>query len=178
MVEPPGHTMRISITGTPGVGKTVTAEKVSTVLQVTHINISKTAVTMGAVIKKDRDTSVVDVDILRKTLEKMDNIVIDSHFAEVFDVDFVFVLRCEPKILYKRLKERGYTEEKIKENVMAEILDYCLIHALDYHNPEKIFEVYTGEEIIALVHNPVVKKSLAFGSRTHFLTEDNLALVE
>lgn len=169
--------MRISITGTPGVGKTVTAEKVSTVLQLTHMNITKTAVTMGAALKKDNNT-YVDVDILRKKLEKMDNIVIDSHFAEMFDVDFVFVLRCEPKILYKRLKERGYSKEKIKENVMAEILDYCLIHALDYHNPEKIFEVYTGEEIIALVHNPVIKKSVAFGSRTHFLTEDNLALVE
>ena len=110
-----GHVMRISITGTPGVGKTKAAEKVSTVLQLTHINVSQAAVTTGAVVQKDEDTSVVDVDILRKKLEKMDDIVIDSHFAEVFDADFVFVLRCEPKILYNRLKERGYTKEKIKE---------------------------------------------------------------
>lgn len=173
-----GHGMRISITGTPGVGKTKTAEKVSTALQLTHIDVSQAAGTMGAVVQKDENTSVVDVDILRKKLEKMDDIVIDSHFAEVFDVDFVFVIRCEPKILYNRLKERGYTEEKIKENVMAEILDYCLIHALDYHDPEKIFEVYKIEEIVHLVKNPVKEKSLAFGSKTHFLTEENLALVE
>lgn len=171
--------MRIAITGTPGVGKTSTAQKVSKILGLTHVNISEIAGDMGAVITKEKDTSVVNIDILKEKLD-IDNIIIDSHFAEVFDVDFVFVLRCEPKVLYKRLKKREYTKEKIKENVMAEILDYCLVNSLEYHDPEKIFEICNNfvKEIISIVKTPQRKRSLAYGSRTHFLTEENLQLVE
>ncbi|MGD2251113.1 MAG: adenylate kinase family protein [Candidatus Methanofastidiosia archaeon] len=173
--------MRIAITGTPGVGKTTTAQELSEYLGFTHVNVSEVASDMGAVITKEGDTSVVNIDILKEKLD-MDDIIIDSHFAEVFEVDFVFVLRCEPKVLYKRLEERGYSKEKIKENVMAEILDYCLVNSLIYHEPEQIFEVYTNfvEEIVLIVENPQrqTKRSLAYGSRTHFLTEENLQLVE
>ncbi|KYK32766.1 MAG: hypothetical protein AYK19_14910 [Theionarchaea archaeon DG-70-1] len=171
--------MRISITGTPGVGKTAAAEKLSKILGLTHIDVSKAAFKMGAVVKEDESSSVVDVDTLKENLEKMDDIIIDSHFSEVFDVDFVFVLRCEPKTLYTRLRERGYPEKKVKENVMAEILDYCLMNALDYHDAEKIFEIAENatDEILSIVENPTKERSLAFGSKTHFLTEENLTLV-
>lgn len=169
--------MKIGITGTPGVGKTAVAEKVSKVLGFTHIDVSQVAHEMGAVVEEE--PCVVDVDVLKEKIEKMDDIIIDSHFAEVFDVDFVFVLRCEPKILYNRLKKRGYSDKKVKENVMAEILDYCLINALEYHGAEKIFEITENavEKILSIVENPARERSLAFGSETHFLTEENLALV-
>ena len=161
-------------------GKTSLAEYVSRELGLTHIDVSQIALEMGAVVKQDGNSSVVDTDILSKKLEDMDNIIIDSHFAEMFDVDIVFVLRCEPKILYKRLKERGYSQEKIIENVEAEILDYCLISALENHDLEKVFEIYENaeEEILELVKNPVRERSAACGSKTHFLTEENLKLVE
>lgn len=155
------------------------AQKVSEILGITHIDISQAASEKGAVIKREQGSSVVDVDVLKKKL-RMEDIVIDSHFAEVFEVDFVFVLRCEPKILYKRLTERGYPEEKVKENVEAEILDYCLISAQEYCEAEKIFEIHENpvEEILSILENPVREKSLASGSSTCFLTEENLKLIE
>ena len=172
--------MRIAITGTPGVGKTVTAEKLSKLLHMTHINISRIAEEMGAVTGKNGDTSLVDTDILRQKIEAMDDIIIDSHFSELFEVNFVFVLRCQPKILYERLKKRGYSEEKIKENVEAEILDYCLINALEHHDAETVFEICENavNEICALVKNPVKNRSAASGSMTRFLTEENLRLLD
>lgn len=172
--------MRIAVTGTPGVGKTFVAEKLCGVLGLTHINVSKVAHELGAVLEEDEGSSVVDVDILKEKIDEMDDIVIDSHFAEVFDADFVFVLRCEPKILYKRLTERGYSEEKVKENVEAEILDYCLISAQEYCKAEKIFEIHKNpvEEILSILENPVRERSLASGSSTCFLTEKNLKLIE
>lgn len=172
--------MRIVITGTPGVGKTSVAAEVSTVLGLTHIDVSKAAREMGIAVEKDNDTFEVDVDILKKKLKDMDDIIIDSHFAEMFDADLVFVLRCEPKILHRRLTERGYSERKVKENVEVEILDYCLVNALEYHSPEKIFEITENavEEIVKVAETPARERSLASGSRTWFLTEENLKLIE
>lgn len=171
--------MRIAVTGTPGVGKTLVAEELSNVLELTHIDVSKVASEMGAVLE-DEDSSVVDVDILKEKIDEMDDIIIDSHFAEVFDVDYVFVLRCEPEILFNRLVKRGYSEKKVKENVMAEILDYCLMNALEHHPADRIFEITKDavKEIVSIVENPSREKSLACGSTTHFLTEENLNLVE
>jgi adenylate kinase len=171
--------MRIAITGTPGVGKTSAAGKVSEALGLTYIDISEIAKKRGAVVGKEGDSLVVDVEVIRKSLRSADNIVIDSHFAEMFDVDFVFVLRCEPVLLYERLKVRGYPQEKIRENVMAEILDYSLQNALKFHDAGKIFEILENpvEEIVSIVSDPSPGKSAAYGSKTQFLTEENLNLV-
>lgn len=171
--------MRIAITGTPGVGKTSAAREVSEALRLTYIDISTLAKERGAVVGKEEDSLVVDVEVMKKSLESVDDIVIDSHFAEMFDVDFVFVLRCEPVILYERLKARGYSQEKIRENVMAEILDYSLQNALKFHDAGKIFEILGNPvaEIISIIGDPAPRKSAAHGSKTQFLTEENLNLV-
>ncbi|MGC1120783.1 MAG: adenylate kinase family protein [Candidatus Methanofastidiosia archaeon] len=171
--------MRIAITGTPGVGKTSAAREVSEALGLTYIDISTLAKERGAVIGKEEDSLVVDVEVMKKSLESVDDIVIDSHFAEMFDVDFVFVLRCEPVILYERLKARGYSQEKIRENVMAEILDYSLQNALKFHDAGKIFEILENPvaEITSIIGDPAPGKSAAHGSKTQFLTEENLNLV-
>ncbi|MBU7014266.1 MAG: adenylate kinase family protein [Theionarchaea archaeon] len=171
--------MRIAITGTPGVGKTSVAREISEALGLTLIDISAVAEKSGAVVGKEEDSLVVDVETVKKSLESVDNIVIDSHFAEMFDVDFVFVLRCEPSTLCERLKARGYSQEKIRENVLAEILDYSLQNALTFHQPEKIFEILENpvREIVSVINNPDTKRSAACGSKTQFLTEENLALV-
>jgi adenylate kinase len=172
--------MRIAITGTPGVGKTATAKKLSEILHMTHINVSKVAHEMGAVTGENGNTSLVDTDILRQKIEKMDDIIIDSHFSELFEADLVFVLRCEPKILYERLKKREYPDEKIKENVEAEILDYCLINALKHHDAETVFEICENaiDEIITIVKNPLKERSAAYGCQAWFLTEENLKLIQ
>lgn len=172
--------MKVAITGTPGVGKTTVAREVGALLHLQHIEIAKFAREWGAVIEEEDGTLIVDEDILKERIDAMDDVVIDSHFSEIFNVDYVFVLRCEPKILYERLKERGYSLQKVKENVLAEILDSCLINALQHHPPQRVFEINENpvEEIVSIVKNPSPHKSLLHGSKTAFLTEENLTLVE
>ncbi|MBU7031884.1 MAG: dephospho-CoA kinase [Theionarchaea archaeon] len=171
--------MKVALTGTPGTGKTTIAKEIAQRCGMTHIDVSKMAREVNAVIAQEKETLVVDQDIIGEKIRDMDNIIIDSHFAHVFEVDLVFVLRCEPSILFERLKRRNYSEEKIRENVMAEILDFCVLDALEYHAPEKIFEIHEDpvRQILKILDDPVEERSLVHGSRTHFLTEENLALV-
>lgn len=53
----------------------------------------------------------------------------------------VFVLRCEPRELARRLKSKGYKPAKIMENLWAEILDYPLQEALAVYGPSKVHEL-------------------------------------
>ena len=77
--------------------------------------------------------NVVNVERMEKllaaSLKKQESFVVEGHLACEFGVpaDAVVVLRCDPRVLKKRLEERKYPVEKIRENVLAELLDYCLI---------------------------------------------------
>lgn len=116
--------MKIIITGVPGTGKT----------SVANVLAEKT----GWPIIRANDLvhrEYVDTRKLRMkalwTIKNMDNAILEGHlFCEVkLPVDHVIVLRTRPDVLEERLKPRGYPEKKIRENVMAEMLDYCLSRA-------------------------------------------------
>ena len=65
--------------------------------------------------------------------------------------DRVIVLRCHPDELRKRLAFKGWSEEKVQENVYAEILDVILIETLDVHPEEHIFEIDTTGKSVVIV---------------------------
>jgi len=50
-------------------------------------------------------------------------------------------LRCGPEELEDRLKNRGYSEKKIAENVLAEILGECMSDAIDVCGLEKVYQI-------------------------------------
>jgi adenylate kinase len=60
----------------------------------------------------------------------------------------VIILRCRPDILKSRLLKRGYSKEKIRENVEAEALDVILVETLDIHPPGNILEIDTTSATI------------------------------
>lgn len=84
-----------------------------------------------------------------------------------------FVMRCDPAILEKRLTERGYSTNKVLENVQAEILNEGTVNMVEVVNKDMIFEVdtskYTGNETAQIIHkvflNPVFgKEKFSFGN--------------
>ena len=60
-----------------------------------------------------------------KNQEKNQNIIIDSHLSHYLNSDYCFVVKTDLKTLKKRLQKRKYSEQKIKDNLEAEIFDIC-----------------------------------------------------
>jgi adenylate kinase len=116
---------RIIITGTPGTGKSMIARRLASDLGAELIDIAMIARKSGLVQNHE-----VDIQKLRKKLAFLrgnKHFVAEGHLAceMTLPADFVFVLRCDPKTLARRLKKRNYPKKKLEENLVAEALDYC-----------------------------------------------------
>ena len=130
----------IAITGTPGVGKTsVSAELRSRGYKVVDMNDHLRKHGLLGERDEGRDTYNVDMEALNDSLEEYREeegfVFLDSHLAHECDCSRILVLMCDPHILAKRLEARGYSPEKVRENVQAEVLDVILCEATDSDIP-------------------------------------------
>jgi broad-specificity NMP kinase len=48
--------------------------------------------------------------------------------------------------LEKRLEKRGYSKQKIAENIMCEFLDACLIEAIEMEHKKHLHEIDTSSK--------------------------------
>ncbi|MBL7167809.1 adenylate kinase family protein [Candidatus Bathyarchaeota archaeon] len=144
----------ILLTGVPGVGKTTIASLLSERLRGVHVNLSELALAEGLVTGYDsmRETSIVDLErtttrLMEIVQEGQDPLIIEGHFSQDIvppeGVSNVFVLRRAPWRLKDELESRGYSPEKVKENVEAELLDVCLVEAVEAYGKEKVCELDT-----------------------------------
>lgn len=122
--------MIIALTGIPGVGKTQVAKILAKKLGYKLIELNRLVEDQNLVIgyDKKRKTKIVDV---KKIKIQEDNVVIESHYAHDIDNDLTIVLTCSIQELRKRLEKRGWPQEKIEENIQAEIMEICKIEALE-----------------------------------------------
>lgn len=155
----------IVITGTPCVGKTTIAKRLATKLTALYINLTELANTHHLILSKDkqRKTNIIQEEKTRtkiteiiETTKKRD-IIIDGHYAAVVIpkpyATRVFVLRRNPIELRKLMKKRGFTGTKLWENLASEVLDVCLIEALQEHDKENVCELdTTGRNSEAIVN--------------------------
>lgn len=141
----------IIITGTPGAGKTTTAQELASRTGLHHLDIND-------VVKKhnigeknddpdDPNTKIVDedrlLDVIENDLEEGGQII-DWHACDLFPVkliDLVCVIRCDNKVLYDRLKARGYGEKKLQENLDCEIMEVLVQEAREAYDEEMIVEL-------------------------------------
>lgn len=153
--------MKVSITGTPGTGKTTAAIDLRKILKdfkIIHLNDFVKIEKIYDEWDAETDSYLVDVNKLNRTVKKIfyfdNNVVFESHLSHYLDVDLVIVLRTHPKVLMERLKPRGYDSKKIQENAEAEALDVILIESLDLHG-DKVREIDTtnikSEEVAEII---------------------------
>jgi adenylate kinase len=134
--------MMTCITGTPGTGKSSLSGELN---RRGHTVIHVVDTIEPYIISRDdeRDTIMVDEERWAREFPPVDGIV-EGHLAHYLSCDCVVILRCRPDILASRLKERGYSEEKITENVEAEALDAILQETVGAFPASKIHEIDTS----------------------------------
>jgi adenylate kinase len=142
--------LRIGITGSPGTGKKSVANELRKltgfeVIMLNEISIQKK---LG---KKTNGEFIVDLERLRRQRTKTSRRIIVGHLLPYVipssQLDFVAILRCSPNVLRKRYIERGYSKQKIEENVLAELLDLVSFAALEKYGKEKVSEFDTSRSI-------------------------------
>ncbi|MBS7654222.1 adenylate kinase family protein [Candidatus Bathyarchaeota archaeon] len=158
----------IVITGTPGVGK-------SSISKALASKINAQVISIGELVKKEglysgvdrkRDTLIADVDKVSERINEIisnasTDIIVEGHFA----VDVVpsekiaiaFVLRRNPEELETIFKERSYKEEKIRENLAAEILDVCLYDSVKKYGVNKVCEIDVSSRSVEDVIQEIIR---------------------
>lgn len=145
----------ILVGGSPGTGKTKVAKVLGSKLTVEVIALGQLADDSGCITAEDktRKTGVINEDCLvdalfELTADKSKRLVIEGHYIDLVpssSIQWVFILRTHPETLKKRLSERDYSDDKVTENVEAEVIGVCQLDALDAFGEERVFEIDTTE---------------------------------
>jgi adenylate kinase len=149
----------ILLTGTPGTGKTAVANIMQEQYHWFHCSLGEIVVQKNLYQEEDqnRNTKVIDEDAIRHYLDSYipslkGTILIESHYVDIVErpeITMGFILRCHPHILEQRLRQRGYSESKIRENIQAEILGDCTSYMLEkkkFQEPFCLFEINTSQQ--------------------------------
>lgn len=135
----------VAITGTPGTGKTTVAN----ILRrrgYRVLSVNELAERLDCIIGEEEGCKIVDVERLAERVRSIlpkGLVLLEGHLSHLLNPDKVIVLRCNPVELKRRLESKGWPEEKVLENVEAEIVDSILIEAIE--SCDEVYEIDTTE---------------------------------
>lgn len=140
----------IAVSGTPCTGKTTLAKKIAKQTGGKYVDVNEVVKKhkLSEGYDRKRKSKIVDVKKLNKALtgmikESKKTLVIDSHLSHYLPkqhVKMVVICKCNIRELRARLKKRGYSKEKVEENIEAEIMDVCLNEAKEQGHKIKIVD--------------------------------------
>ena len=152
--------MIIIVSGTPGTGKTLVAKALATAMKHEYIDvkrlISDRKLSQG--YDRKRKCEIIDPKALNKILIKLikedKELVIDSHLSHYLPkryVDRCIITTCSLSELSRRLKKRGYSKEKVRENLDSEIFEVCRSEALENGHRVVVLDTTKGYNMEALI---------------------------
>ena len=154
-----GKPRAIVITGTPGTGKTAVSKSLAKQIGANYLALTQFVIEnqLGTSIDRRRKTKVVNLKRTRACLRKIFSCgkfitVVDTHVPDAVPrehVRKVIVLRCHPKVLEGRLRRKGWKDSKVRENLLAEILDSCYVTAEGYHGARKTVQLDTSRKTLS-----------------------------
>ncbi len=151
----------ILITGTPCIGKTTLARLLVSQLDALYVNLTEFAVKENLVVgrDKDRDTAIIDEIAMKSKMREViegsgeKDVVVDGHYAAIVVpkelVTYAFVLRRDPAELRELMEKEGFSTRKLWENLASEILDTCLVDALEAVDEGKVCELDVSRKRVA-----------------------------
>lgn len=150
----------IIVTGSVCSGKTTMAKLIADKYNYQYLDVNKLIKEKKLYegYDKELDSYIIDerklVKVLKNLIKKSKiKLVIDSHLSHYLpksQVELCIVTKCDLKELKKRLKKRGYSENKIRNNLDAEIFDVCLIEAKEKGHKIKIIDTTKGIKRVTL----------------------------
>jgi len=175
------------VTGTPGTGKTTFARMLTRELRGEYLSLGNyvTKHRLFRCIDKKRRTKVVDITRTRDRMQQFTHpnirpLIVDTHHPEGIVpnklTEVVFVLRCDPAILIRRLRRKKWSQEKIHENVMAEAVDSCYITARSYYANKKLVQLDTSHADVK--HSVRIAKNILSGKKSPDLSVNWLSKLE
>lgn len=173
--------MKIILSGTPGVGKHTIATMLSSLFnKVTIVDINKIILAEDLLIPSQRENHDVDIqksfDFLTLLLSKKeyhDSIIVGHLAPYVIDpllVDLAVILRRSPYELRKIYEDRSYSQTKISDNIVAEILGIISYDALKNFEFSKLSELEIATSVLPslsaqkIVNMYMDKKQRSFGN--------------
>ncbi len=153
--------MSYVITGNPGVGKHTITKEISKKLHLPIIDINSIAKEFG-LFEKNKETNDVDVAKLEKVIREkiLHPVLFVGHLAPYVisseKIKKVIVLRKNPYDLISIYKKRGYSKEKIKDNLGSEVLGIILHDAITQFGLEKTLQIDVSYQSIQETTNKVI----------------------
>jgi adenylate kinase len=184
----------VSVTGTPAVGKSSFAKKLSEALpnsKMIEINdvveehkLFSRIDEIGSKVVKMKELES-EIQTLIEKEEKKSNLILVGHLIPDLNLkqDLVVVLRLNLNTLIERLEARDYPKEKVKENLVSESVDYCGVKAKE--KCPQTYEIETDaekEEMIDYIVSipsgspkkaPEMKEISKFDELLELVTSDN-----
>lgn len=139
----------VAVSGTPGTGKSLFARTLAKKLDAQLVDLNA-LIKKRKIYKKDVDgTLVADPNKVRAEFARLikslrGSLVVEGLLAHLLQpkyVTHVVVLRTKPNVLERRLRKRGYSAKKIKDNVESEALSIILWEAVKNHGMKKVYEI-------------------------------------
>lgn len=157
------------ISGIPGTGKTTITKKLNEKYGYSFLSLGEVVIKNNLYSGEDttRDTKIVDFDKFDAYFQKFfqthkGDIILEGHYADLIDhpsVNIAIVLRAHPNVIETRLNPRGYSKEKVLENIQAELVGDSTSFMLEKSSlvdKHHVFEINTTnltiEEIADKIH--------------------------
>jgi adenylate kinase len=155
--------LKIIVSGTPGVGKHTISLELSKLLNGFPIlDINKVILTENLFIYSSEFETEIDVTkiynslkLLLSTKEYVNAIIVGHLAPYVLDpllIDFVAILRRNPFELKRIYEKRAYSEKKISDNLISEILGIISYDFLKKFNKKNIIELEIIENVLPSVY--------------------------
>jgi len=142
----------ICISGTPGTGK---SSILSALSRMGYKCSELSDLSSGCEVGIENGERIIDASCLKKI--DFDGIVA-GHLSHYMKCDTVIILRSHLKDLESRLKSRGYSKDKMMDNIEAEAIDLIGYEAEEMH-PGKVSEIVndnldeTVNKVLQIIEN-------------------------